>query len=442
MTPIKRNLLYIFRGDLLRLRITWNHGVSLTLSVGYHIDKTDSRGRPSWDGSRCRKNTSHGKEKISAGIINKELDNLEDRIYKAFFFFENIDKIPTKEELKARLDNKDQNIQKDLISMIDEFLIEQSTLNQWSAGMISNARKSLLYLVEALGPKTQLDSIDDSKYSKLLKFFYNKKVVVRNIDNIPMIKTGLKNTTINSYINNIRRFAKWAEGKKYCTSCSIINQPPSLKTIKKPVVYLEWNELTSLMNLDLQYLKSYNNVRTMFCFCCFTGLRFSDMKNLKWSNVLEDKIEIVTQKTADRLIINFNKFSKEIITRLKNEPHDFVFPRISNKHYNEVIIKIAKMAGIDSEIEFIQLSGSNKQIIKLKKHECISSHTARRTFVCNSLSLGIPPNIVMKWTGHKNYKSMNPYIDVTSKATQESMKLFDNLPAPKSKNSSENSSAL
>lgn len=445
MTPIKRNLLYIFRGDLLRLRITWNHGVSLTLSVGYHVDKTDSRGRPSWDGSRCRKNTSHGKDKISAGIINKELDNLEDRVSKAFFFFENIDKIPTKEELKARLDDKGKNIQKDLLSLIDEFLSEQSTLNQWSLGMLANARKSLMYLVEALGSKTQLDSIDDAKYAKLLQFFYNKKVVVRSIDDMPVIKTGLKNTTINSYLNNIRRFARWAETKKYCSSCSILNQPPSLKTIKKPVVFLEWNELMSIMNLDLQYLKSYDDVRTMFCFCCFTGLRFSDMKNLKWTNVFDDRIEIVTQKTSDRLTINFNKFSKEIIDRLwkvPHEPNDFVFHQMSNKHYNEVIIKIAKMAGIDNEIEFVQLSGAERQVLKLKKYECISSHTARRTFVCNSLSLGIPPNIVMKWTGHKNYKSMNPYIDVTSKATQESMRLFDSLPSPKTKESSENSSDL
>ncbi len=436
MTPIKRNLLYIFRGDLLRLRITWNHGTALTLSVGYHVDKTDSRGRPSWDGSRCRKNTSHGKDKVSAGIINKELDNLEDRISKAFFYFENIDHIPTKEELKSRLDTNGEDSSKNLLEMIDEFLTEQSTINQWSLGMLSNARRSLYSLVEALGKKTKLDAIDNAQYAKLLQFYYNKKVTVKSIDDAPIIKTGLKNTTINSYLNNIRRFSKWAEEKGYCSTCTIANQAPSLKTIKKPVVFLEWNELLSIMNVDIQFLKSFDDIRTMFCFCCFTGLRFSDMQNLKWSDVYSDRIEIVTQKTSDRLTINLNKFSKEILDKRGKIPHeqnDKVFPKLSLKHYNEVLIQIAKMAGIDTEIEFVQLSGANKQVIRMKKYDCISSHTARRTFVCNSLSLGIPPNVVMKWTGHKNYKSMNPYIDVTSKATQESMALFDNLPSPRQK---------
>ncbi len=436
MTPIKRNLLYIFRGDLLRLRITWNHGVSLTLSVGYHVDKVDSRGRTSWDGSRCRKNTSHGKERVSAGIINKELDNLEDSISKAFFYFENIDHVPTKEELKRRLENKGEGGSKNILEMIDEFLTEQSTINQWSIGMLTNARRSLYSMVEALGDNIKLDEIDNTKYTKLLQFYYNKKNTIRKIDDVPIIKTGLKNTTINSYLNNIRRFSKWAERKGYCSTCSIANQAPSLKTIKKPVIFLDWNELTSIMNLDLEFLKSHDEVRTMFCFFCFPGLRVSYMQNLKWSDVHKDRIEIVTQKTSDRLSINLNKFSKEILdkkSKISHEPNEKVFQKLSLKHFNDLLIQIAKMAGIDSEIEFVQLSGANKQGIRMKKYECISSHAARRTFVCNSLSLGIPPNVVMKWTGHKNYKSMNPYIDVTSKATQESMALFDNLPTPKRK---------
>ncbi len=445
MTPIKRNLLYIFRGDLLRLRITWNHGVALTLSVGYHVDKTDSRGRSSWDGSRCRKNTTHGKDKVSAAIINKALDNLEDRIEKAFFYFENMDRTPTKDELKRRLDDKKTSDSKTVVEMIDEFINEQGSINQWSLNMTRNVRKSLLYLVEALGENVSLDSIDNTQYARLLQFFYNKKVIVHNLEDDPIIQTGLKNTTINAYLNNIRRFVKWAEEKTYCSSCTIPKQPASLKTINKQVIFLEWHELMAIMNLDLQYMPSFNDVRTMFCFSCFTGLRFSDMQSLKWSDVYEDRIEVVTQKTSDRLIINFNKFSKEIIDQLFktcHEPSDKVFKKISLNNYNHTIIKIAKMAKIDTEIEILQLSGANKQTVKMKKYECITSHTARRTFVCNSLSLGIPPNIIMKWTGHKNYKSMKPYIDVTSSATKDNMSLFDTLPSPNKHKSSENSSAL
>lgn len=38
------------------------------------------------------------------------------------------------------------------------------------------------------------------------------------------------------------------------------------------------------------------------------------------------------------------------------------------------------------------------------------SHTGRRTFICNALAMGIPPQVIMKWTGHSDYKAMKPYI--------------------------------
>ena len=39
--------------------------------------------------------------------------------------------------------------------------------------------------------------------------------------------------------------------------------------------------------------------------------------------------------------------------------------------------------------------------------------------------MGIAPQIVMKWTGHSDYKAMKPYIDIADSAKAEAMKLFD-----------------
>ena len=41
----------------------------------------------------------------------------------------------------------------------------------------------------------------------------------------------------------------------------------------------------------------------MFLFCCFTGLRYSDVYNLRTSDVKADRIEITTVKTVDCLTI-------------------------------------------------------------------------------------------------------------------------------------------
>lgn len=55
----------------------------------------------------------------------------------------------------------------------------------------------------------------------------------------------------------------------------------------------------------------------------------------------------------------------------------------------------------------------------------MSTHAGRRTFICKALSMNIPPEVVMKWTGHSDYKAMKSYIAVADKVKADAMKLFD-----------------
>lgn len=59
------------------------------------------------------------------------------------------------------------------------------------------------------------------------------------------------------------------------------------------------------------------------------------------------------------------------------------------------------------------------------KYEMIDTHAGRRTFICFALSSGIPPQVVMKWTGHSDYQAMKPYIAIAEKTKADAMKLFD-----------------
>ena len=55
----------------------------------------------------------------------------------------------------------------------------------------------------------------------------------------------------------------------------------------------------------------------------------------------------------------------------------------------------------------------------------VGTHTARRTFICIALADGVTPETVMKITGHSNYKSMQPYIDVTDSAKKRAVNIFN-----------------
>ena len=69
--------------------------------------------------------------------------------------------------------------------------------------------------------------------------------------------------------------------------------------------------------------------------------------------------------------------------------------------------------------------GNQRQEKVLPKYSLITTHTGRRTFIVNSLYLGIPAEVVMKWTGHSDYDSMKPYIKIVDELKEMSMRKFD-----------------
>ena len=85
-----------------------------------------------------------------------------------------------------------------------------------------------------------------------------------------------------------------------------------MKTTSKKVIFLTWEKLNKLKDYQIPKDKQYlERVRDVFLFCCFTSLRYSDVRNLKRNDIKPDHIEVTTVKTADSLIIELNDHSKE-----------------------------------------------------------------------------------------------------------------------------------
>ena len=39
--------------------------------------------------------------------------------------------------------------------------------------------------------------------------------------------------------------------------------------------------------------------------------------------------------------------------------------------------------------------------------------------------MGIPAEVIMRWTGHKNYEAMRPYVKIVDELKREAMQRFD-----------------
>ena len=57
--------------------------------------------------------------------------------------------------------------------------------------------------------------------------------------------------------------------------------------------------------------------------------------------------------------------------------------------------------------------------------QCLSFGAFFPALICFALSNGIPPDVVMKFTGHCDYKSMKPYIDITESAKKDAIKKLE-----------------
>lgn len=94
---------------------------------------------------------------------------------------------------------------------------------------------------------------------------------------------------------------------------------------------------------------------------------------------------------------------------------------------NDYLKELAELAEINELVTQTYYRGNERIEEVLPKYAMLSTHAGRRTFVCNALALGIPPQVVMKWTGHNDYKAIKPYIDIANEVKANAMEKFDLL---------------
>ncbi len=95
---------------------------------------------------------------------------------------------------------------------------------------------------------------------------------------------------------------------------------------------------------------------------------------------------------------------------------------------NYFLKELGELAEITEPVNEVIFKGNERIDITRPKYEVLSTHAGRRTFICNAIALlGIPAQVVMKWTGHSDYKAMKPYIEIADSIKANSMNKFNQL---------------
>jgi integrase len=219
-------------------------------------------------------------------------------------------------------------------------------------------------------------------------------------------KKGLAPNSIGKDIKDIKTFMREAVDMELTDNLQFEKSKFSVIREETHAVYLKESEIIKLYQCDLSSQPRLEQVRDLFVFGCFVGLRFSDFSDVKPENVQEIDSELFlrvkTKKMGNRVTIPCNQIVKEIFKKYDSMPNKL--PRaISNQKFNDYVKEACKIAGLVEK-------GRLENNTELELWESISSHTARRSFATNLYNEGFPVLDIMKITGHKTEKAFLRYI--------------------------------
>ena len=426
---IKRNYLFFpdkegtkaggYKPDAkLRFRIRYNGGSVINFNVGYRVDLAK------WvaEAQRCKAGTTHGKKGITAAEINNEIQRIEVLADNVFKTFEVEGRMPTPDEYRDAFNaanGKEVGTpigRPTFFQVFDRFTREAGARNGWTRSTFQKFEAVRRHLYD-YNPAFDLATLTEADLQGFIDY--------------QMQAAGLRNTSVDKNVSLVRWFLRWASSKGLYTGTLHTTWRPRLKGTdgnQREVIYLTWEELLRLYNFPVPESKQHLAcVRDVFCFQCFTSLRYSDVLKLRRSDVKDTYISVVTQKTTDGLRIELNDYSRAILNKYENchLPDGKALPVLSNSKMNDCLKELGELAGIDEPQRVVYFRGNRRCEEVYPKWALLTTHCGRRTFVVTALRLGIPSEVIMKWTGHSDYKAMKPYVKIVDDLKEQEMRKFN-----------------
>ena len=293
-----------------------------------------------------------------------------------------------------------------VFDFIDSYVNEnEATREKGSLSVYKSVKNHLQAYQDTTGHKVTFEKIDYSFFQKFQTFLIQRIKVNKAGEVSPM----LNNTTIAKALSTLKTFLGYA--RKHGIKVNDSYRDFTIKREKLEVIALTQEEFDSLLNEDLSANKRLEKVRDIFCFACATGLRYSDIAQLKREHIADNLIKLTIKKTKTELTIPLNSISASILEKYNdlNKP----LPLISNQNLNYYIKELCEKAKINQPIEIVRFYGKKREVNTYAKHDLIHFHTARKTFVTLSLEKGMSAEEVMTISGHEDYKSFSRYVKVT-----------------------------
>ena len=235
---------------------------------------------------------------------------------------------------------------------------------------------------------------------------------------------NLAQNTIASFVRGLKVFLRW------CREERAMSVPVELRKLqgKHADVLKMWLSAEDLAALTTAMLPAHlTRVRDVLLFCCYTGLRYSDVWALQPGNLHEwdgaRVLRLVQTKTRTGVSIYLTEAAGAIIDRYAGDGERArLLPVLANQVMNRHLKQVGKYAGLTAPVVVSERVGGEMVKTSVPKYELLTSHTARHTFATQSLLRGMPVEVLQKVMGHAKIQTTLIYAKVVEDLQHQTMR--------------------
>jgi len=311
-------------------------------------------------------------------------------------FAENVLSIRKAEYVQGKFDLKNTTKSKRTFLNYFEEKTEEKQ-KQDSSNNYGNWFSTLQHLNKIISKNLTFDEVDEALIKKVRHYFDH---IARTKSDLP-----LSQNSKYSYFNKFKAALRSAFDDGYL-SINYASKVKSFEQAESKREYLTFEELQSLAKADCKY----PILKKAFLFSCLSGLRWSDINTLIWSEVRDEgefsKVNFRQVKTDGVEYLYISAQARELLGE-RHDQLDRVFRGLKyGMTYNTEIIRWCNRAGVPKHITF---------------------HSARHTNAVLLLENGADIYTVSKRLGHREIRTTAIYAKIVDTKMKEAAEMIPTL---------------
>jgi integrase len=271
-----------------------------------------------------------------------------------------------------------------------DFFIEKTEEKSDSPKNYGNWTATFLHLKRCINPNLLFEEVDED-FVKMVRNYFDKDAKTKS--NLP-----LSLNSKYSYLNKFKACLRAAFDEGYL-SINYASKIKSFEQAESQREYLTYQELQALASTNCKY----QVLKNAFIFSCLTGLRWSDINTLTWSEVRDEdngvsRVNFRQEKTDGVEYLYISNQARELLGE-RQHPSERVFKGLKyGAVYNNEIVRWCNRAGISKHITF---------------------HSARHTNAVLLLENGADIYTVSKRLGHREIRTTTIYAKIVDQKMKE-----------------------